>query len=1045
MKKPPPTAKKTPAKKPNAAALRVNEQEYRNLVETSHDLIWSVDAHGRWTFVNAAVRRIYGYEPAEMLGRPFTDFETPEQAEIDLKVFAQIKAGTPQFNYETVHQRKDGSPVWLSFNAVVLHDQTGKVIGTTGTAQDVTDRRQSEMARDLSLSLTRATLESTADGILLVNSEGKIETFNRVFARMWRIPDDVLAAKDDDQALEWVLNQLSEPQKFIDKVYHLYAHPQEESFDTLTFKDGRMFERYSRPQHIDGQVVGRVWSFRDITERKQAEQALRESEANFRALFEQAAVGVTRMETSTGRFLEVNRKYCEITGYSREELLQSDFQTISHPEELAEDLANMARLRSGEIREFTIPKRHVRKDGTLVWLELTVSALWLPGESPSQHIAVVQDITARRQAEIALQESGEKFQALFAQSPLAIVLTTLPEGRVADANAAAEQLLGRKLDEVRGKTTLELNVWADPADRDHYLQALQREGTLRGYELRMRRKDGAEITVLYTGRVVHIGGRAYALNSMLDISARKQTEAELHQARQMVEDIVESVDGIVWEADAQTFAFTFVSPQAERMLGYPLSRWTVEPTFWSDHIHPDDRERAVNFCLQSTTKMRDHEFEYRMLAADGRVVQVRDIVTVVVEQNQPVRLRGLMLDITKQKMLEEHLRQTQKMEAIGQLSGGLAHDLNNLLTVIKGHIGLLRAKNQITPEIAEPVQQIEKAADRAANLTRHLLAFSRQQVMQPVVLNLNGMVYSLANMLRRLLSESIEMVVECAPQPLLIRADEGMVEQVLLNLVVNARDALASTGSLRITTGPVDFDETVARPTLPKRSGAFVCLAVSDTGRGIPPEILPRIFEPFFTTKDIGKGTGLGLASVYGIMQQHGGWIEAESEVGRGTTLRAYFPRLASAVPEKPAEQGKPVLRGGHECILLVEDESAVRVVAEVALVGLGYRVFAAANGMAALQVWDSHRHEIQLLLTDLVMPGGITGRDLAARLRTSAPKLAVIYMSGYSKDLAGGEFPVQEDANFLSKPFDLASLASMVRAGLDRNASSQPFAHRSV
>ena len=890
---------------------------YRTLVETSHDLIWSVDALGRWTFLNAAVRRIYGYELAEMLGRPFTDFQTPEQAKKDLETFARIKVGTPHFNYETVHLRKDGSPVWLNFNAVVLHDKQGAVLGTTGTAQDITERKRAEQTRDHSLSLRRATLESTADGILVVNSTGKIETYNRVFARMWRVPDEVLAAKDDNRALQFALEQLSEPQQSLDKVRHLYAHPQEESFDTLLLKDGRVFERYSRPQFIDGILVGRVWSFRDITERKQTEKALRESE--------------------------------------------------------------------------------------------------------------------------------EKFQAVFAQSPLAIVLTTLPEGRVADANAAAELLLGRKRDEVRGKTTLELNAWVDPADRANYLQALQREGTLNGYEVRMRRKDGVEITVLYSGRVVHIGGQAYALNSMLDINARKQAEAELRRAKQMVTDIVESVEGIVWEADAQTLAFTYVSPQAERMLGYSLARWTEEPTFWPDHIHPDDRERTVNYCRQNTQERRDHEFEYRMLAADGRVVQMRDIVTVVVEQNQAVRLRGLMLDITKQKMLEEHLRQTQKMEAIGQLSGGVAHDLNNLLTVIKGHIGLLRVKGQVSPEISEPLQQIDLAADRAAKLTRQLLTLSRQQVMQLVGLNLNGVVLSLTKMLRRLLSEHIEMSVECVPQPLLIRADEGMVEQVLLNLVVNARDALPLTGRLRISTESVDIGEPEARSMGQGRPGAFVCLAVSDNGTGIAGEILPRIFEPFFTTKGIGKGTGLGLATVYGIMQQHEGWITVESAVGRGTIFRAYFPRLASAVPATPVDQGSSPIRGGHEGILLVEDEPAVRLMAEVALASLGYRVFPAAGGLEALQVWETHRHEIELLLTDMVMPNGLTGRDLALRLRARAPQLPVIYMSGHNREMAGRNFALSEGSNYLPKPFDLTSLASLVRASLDRGASNPPFAIRPV
>ncbi len=247
-----------------------------------------------------------------------------------------------------------------------------------------------------------------------------------------------------------------------------------------------------------------------------------------------------------------------------------------------------------------------------------------------------------------------------------------------------------------------------------------------------------------------------------------------------------------------------------------------------------------------------------------------------------------------------------------------------------------------------------------ANLTRQLLTFSRQQVMQLAELNLNGVVYNLAKMLRRLLGENIEMKVECVEQSMPIRADEGMVEQVLLNLVVNARDAIAKAGTLRITTEPVDFDRPMARAHGASRAGAFVCLAVSDTGSGIAPEVLPHIFEPFFTTKEIGKGTGLGLATVYGIMQQHGGWINVESVVGSGTTFRAYFPRLATSVPDALAGPDSEVVRGGHEGILLVEDESAVREVAEAALSSLGYRVFSAPSGLAALQIWEVHRHELR-------------------------------------------------------------------------------------
>jgi CheY-like chemotaxis protein len=264
-----------------------------------------------------------------------------------------------------------------------------------------------------------------------------------------------------------------------------------------------------------------------------------------------------------------------------------------------------------------------------------------------------------------------------------------------------------------------------------------------------------------------------------------------------------------------------------------------------------------------------------------------------------------------------------------------------------------------------------------------------------------------------------------------------MVEQVLLNLVVNARDAMPRGGRLEVGTVAVDFDESASHPA---RAGGFACLYVRDTGTGIAPEIMSRIFEPFFTTKGIGKGTGLGLATVYGVMQQHSGWISVETAVGRGTTFRAYFPRQAVNLPKFGSAVATSALLGGHEGILLVEDESTVRDIAQAALTGLGYRVFAATSGLAALQEWEMHRHEVDLLLTDLVMPDGITGRDLAMRLRESAPQLRIIFMSGYSYEVAGDDLVLKEGVNYLPKPFDLASLARIVRGMLDRGQSHPPF-----
>lgn len=435
------------------------------------------------------------------------------------------------------------------------------------------------------------------------------------------------------------------------------------------------------------------------------------------------------------------------------------------------------------------------------------------------------------------------------------------------------------------------------------------------------------------------------------------------------------------------------------------------------------------------------DFEEKETWPDGRITWVSSTKVPLRDKAGNITgLVGISRDITLRKQLEEQLRQSQKMEAVGQLSGGVAHDFNNLLTVIKGYIGILRARGQVTPGMIDSIQQIDQAADRASGLTKQLLMFSRQQAMEQANYNLNGLVANFVRMLNRLLSENIELTVNLASQPLMIRADEGMIEQILLNLLINARDAMPNGGRITVTTELVVLDEAAARKFVRARAGAFVCLTIADSGTGIAPEILLRIFDPFFTTKEIGKGTGLGLATVYSIMQQHDGWIVVESQINVGTRFRAYFPQqnmvaIPLGVTKMPTE-----VPSGHEGILLVEDDRDVREIARAALSGLGYRIFSAANGPLALQAWQAHKPTIELLLTDLIMPDGVTGRELAVRLRDDDPHLPIVYMSGYSNELARGEFELKEGINYLCKPFDLISLAKIVRSSLDRGATVSPF-----
>ena len=391
----------------------------------------------------------------------------------------------------------------------------------------------------------------------------------------------------------------------------------------------------------------------------------------------------------------------------------------------------------------------------------------------------------------------------------------------------------------------------------------------------------------------------------------------------------------------------------------------------------------------------------------------------------------LKTEMEQRARVEDALRQTQKMEAIGRLAGGVAHDFNNILTVIRGYVGLLLQNKTFDARTGESLQQVDGAAQRAANLTRQLLTFSRKQVMQLENLELNEVIGQITKMLNRVLREDIALQIEPGENVPAIHADRAMMEQVILNLAVNARDAMPSGGKLIIHTAPVQFTEDDARQNPKIRAGHFAQITVSDTGCGIAPDVMPRLFEPFFTTKAVGKGTGLGLATVFGIVKQHEGWIEVESEPGHGATFKIFFPQTTQTAPHTP--RATPMFRavGGSETILLVEDEPALRNMAMKVLNHYGYRVLTAASGIEALSLWPEHGAAVDLLVTDMVMPDGVSGRDLAKKLCAEKSALKVIYSSGYSLELVGSSMP-DEKFHFLPKPYTPENLARLVRGCLD-------------
>jgi len=514
--------------------------------------------------------------------------------------------------------------------------------------------------------------------------------------------------------------------------------------------------------------------------------------------------------------------------------------------------------------------------------------------------------------------------------------------------------------------------------------------------------------------------------------ALSRTIARLAASEQRFRELVQTVDAIVWEMDVATQQFTFVSQQAEKLLGYPVGQWYAEADFWRRHIHPDDYDQVMALQRTVATGGEEHNIEHRAIAADGRVVWLRDIIHLVPNHGTKAPLlRGLMIDITEQKRLEEQFHQSQKMEAIGRLAGAVAHDFNNLLTAITGYCEFLLEDLDGSDPRRNDVDEIKKASDRAAGLTRQLLAFSRRQILAPQVLDLNRVVADMEKMLGRLIGEDIELIIALDPAAALVKADPNQVEQILLNLVVNARDAMPDGGTITVRTANVQIDSDHLHRSAPLKPGRYALLAVSDTGIGMDAEVRSQMFEPFYTTKDAGKGTGLGLSTVYGIVKQSGGDIVVDSAIGRGSTFKIYIPSIVDAT-DVTNQQDRPGGRlYGTETILLAEDEDSVRTLLQRTLQHYGYRVLASRNGIDARQLAAKFSDTIHLLLTDVVM-SGMRGPELAAALAPERPGIRVLYISGYTDSAIVRDNAQLPGVAFLQKPFTPAALVAQVRKVLD-------------
>ncbi len=639
---------------------------------------------------------------------------------------------------------------------------------------------------------------------------------------------------------------------------------------------------------------------------------------------------------------------------------------------------------------------------------------------------VSRDIGERKRVEEAVHESEDRYRDLVEHSNDLICTHDL-DGKVLSANAAATKFTGYSEDELRRMNLRDLLAPQFRDQFENYRDEIQAKGAATGFML-VQTKSGERRTWEYANSLRTREGAAPIVRGMArDITAQKRSEMALRQAEEKYRTIFEEAVIGIFQATPEG-RYLSVNPELARMMGYRSAEELIaEVSDLGTQAYVDSSQREeFKRLLEESGVVRD--FEYQVYHRDGSKVWLsQNARTVRDAKGELLYYEGTVENITERKGLEEQLRQSQRLEAIGQLAGGVAHDFNNLLGVIMGYCELLRGKIGRNETLLSDVAHIHRAADSAATLTRQLLAFSRKQVFQSKVVDLNGVMRDVSKMLQRLIGDDVELVIEPGTRLEMIKADPGQIEQVIMNLAVNARDAMPQGGKLVFETSNAELDEAYAHQHPPTRAGRYILLKVSDTGCGMGADTLSHIFEPFFTTKEMGKGIGLGLSIVYGIVKQSGGYIWADSEVERGTTFRIYLPQTSEMREEVILTAG-PVHVGGSETILLVEDERDLCEMASLVLKSDGYNVMCAHGGEEAMRLAESQTEPIHLLLTDVVLKGGMNGIELADGLQASRPGVKVLYMSGYSSDLVTKQGILNAESALLLKPFTIDALRLKVR-----------------
>ena len=775
-----------------------------------------------------------------------------------------------------------------------------------------------------------------------------------------------------------------------------------------------------------GQLEGWVGTSVDIDDIKRAEQALQQREQELNEFFENAAIPIHWVGPD-GTIQRVNQAELDLLGYRREDYIGRNIADFHVDRSAIDDI--LRRLAAGEVLH-DYPARLRCWDGSIKDVLIDSSVYFRNGEFIHTR-CFTRDVTNQ----LSSEQAAQRLAAIVASSADAIIGKTI-DGVVTSWNAAAERMFGYSTEEMVGSSIFRL-IPEDLHQGERDLLEQIRRGEPAGLtEVERVRKDGQRLFISVAVSPIRDGrGQVIGASSIKrDVTERRQAQEALAQSQERLQLALSAARMGTWRWDPANDLLSW-DEGLRRLFGLENEQLVTPYSDMLDRIHEDDRSHVQGALQRALAGEDELDVQFRILQPSGQQRWMANQGQVVLNSDGAVRyMTGVCLDVTDRKLLEERLRQAQRMDSIGQLAGGIAHEANNMMSVVLGCADYVLQRTDLVEAVRQDVDQIWRAAKRTAGITQQLLAFSRRQVLQPQVLDLNATVRDLEPILARALGESQGLRMHLSPTLGSVRADPGQLEQVLLNLTLNARDAMAEGGRLTIETMNVVLDEAyaAAKPVETLEPGDYAALVVTDTGHGMDRDTLAHIFEPFFTTKGVGEGTGLGLSTVYGIVKQSGGFIWAYSEPGLGTTFKLYFPWIAPA-PEPPPAQTPPPSGSKSEVVLVVEDEPMVRGIMSRTLRDCGYAVLEAATGKEALEVIAAEDGQISLLIADLVMPE-MGGREMAARAAEKWPSIPVLFTSGYTGLDVVRRGLLEEGREFVQKPLAPDELARKVRELVDAN-----------